>query len=185
MWLASIAERNGRAFRNQLAVVDDRCRLTYGELAERSLRLASGLRRLGVRRGDQVVLLSRNRAEMLESYLALARVGAAAVPVNHGLVGPELEYVLSECSVAAVLGEGGHFAVDALAGSRLTIDFDGDRYRSLVLDEEIQPMPESSLGEMAAILFTSATTGKPKGAVLSQGSLMHTSLSWLASARPA
>jgi acyl-CoA synthetase (AMP-forming)/AMP-acid ligase II len=185
MWLASIAERNGRAFRDELAVVDDRCQLTFGELAERSLRLASGLRRLGVRRGDRVLLLSRNRAEMLESYLALARVGATAVPVNHGLARPELEHVLSECSVAAVLSEGGHLAVDALADSSFTIDFDDDQYRSLVLDEEMQPMPETSLGDMAAILFTSATTGKPKGAVLSQGSLMHTSLSWLATARPA
>ncbi|HKO36996.1 MAG TPA: AMP-binding protein [Solirubrobacterales bacterium] len=184
MWPASIAERNGRAFRDGLAVVDDRCRLTYGELAERSLRLASGLRRLGVRRGDRVALLSRNRAEVLESYLALGRIGAAAVPVNHGLVAPEVEYVLSECSVVGMLGEAPLLA-GAASGLRFAIDFDGSGYRSLVRAEEIQPMPEPGLGDMAAILFTSATTGRPKGVVLSQGSLMSSSLSWLATARPA
>jgi acyl-CoA synthetase (AMP-forming)/AMP-acid ligase II len=186
MWLARIAERNGRAFRNDVAIVDNRRRLTHGELAERSLRLASGLRRLGVRRGDRVALLARNRAETIESYLALARVGAAAVPVNHGLALPELEHVLAECAVAGILGERRLLdRAEAVAEPRFAIDFDDPEYRSLVLDEDIQAMPEPGLGDMAAILFTSATTGKPKGAVLSQSSLMSSSLSWLATARPA
>jgi acyl-CoA synthetase (AMP-forming)/AMP-acid ligase II len=186
MWLGAIAERNGRALGDAVAVVDDHGRVTHAELAERSLRLANGLRRLGVRRGDRVALLSRNRLEVIESYLALARVGAAAVPVNHGLVAAEAEYVMTACSVVGVLGE--RQLIDragAAAGTRFAIDFDDREYRSLVADEEILPLPEPALGEMAAILFTSATTGKPKGAVLSQGSLMGSSLSWLATARPA
>jgi acyl-CoA synthetase (AMP-forming)/AMP-acid ligase II len=186
MWLGGIAERNGRSLGDAVAIVDDRVRLTHAELAERSLRLANGLRRLGVRRGDRVALLSRNRAEMIESYLALARVGAAAVPVNHGLVAPEVEYVMAACSVVGLLGE--RALIDragGAGGTRFAIDFDTSEYDALVAEEEILPLPEPGLDEMATILFTSATTGKPKGAVLSQGSLMNSSLAWLATARPA
>jgi acyl-CoA synthetase (AMP-forming)/AMP-acid ligase II len=185
MWLGGIADRNGRALQDRVAIVDDERRLTHAELAERSSRLANGLRRLGVRRGDRVALLSRNRAELVESYVALSRVGAAAVPVNHGLVAPEVAHVLGECSAVGVLGERQLIDASGAGGdARFAIDFDSDEYRSLALEEEIAPLPEPGLGDMAVILFTSATTGAPKGAVLTHGSLMSSSLSWVATARP-
>lgn len=181
MWLTQVAERNRRLFGDRVAVVDDARSITYAELLDRSARLAQGLRSQGVRRGDRVALLSLNRSEVIESYFALARLGCGAVPLNHGLVAEEARYVLEQNDVAGVLGE--RQLIDsarAADGLRFAIDFDDPEYERLATGELGAPLAVPALDDVAAILSTSATTGKPKGVVYDHASLMSSSLSWLA-----
>src|SRR3954462_8389609 len=177
MWLRYVSARNRALRGSRLAVLDDKLALSFAELDERSEALACGLARLGVERGDRVALLARNRVEMVESYFALGKLGAAAVPVNHGLSVDEARHVVDSAHVGAALGE--QSMIEALLGAsapELTVDFDDDRYSAMVESTKAQPLPDVAPDDIAAILFTSATTGRPKGVLIDQASFRASTL---------
>jgi acyl-CoA synthetase (AMP-forming)/AMP-acid ligase II len=143
--------------------------LTYGRLNDRVNRVADLLRGLGVARGDRVALLSENRAEYLELELACAKLGAILACQNWRLAPPELRHCVGLVAPRVVVVSERHAGLLARAAvgpiPTLTLgpDFEERLGRARGDEPEIAAEPEDGL----LILYTSGTTGLPKGAVIS------------------
>lgn len=152
------------------ALVADGARWSWQALAGRAARVAGGLQARGVRPGQRVILLLGNRAEFVIATLALARLGAVAVPVSVRSAPPEVDYVAGHCGAVLVLAEDdlqGHVpaGVGCVPVSRL-----GE------LDAAPPPAPPVHEEDVATILYTSGTTGRPKGAMLSHLNIVHSTI---------
>lgn len=154
------------------ALVDGRGqRLTYGELADHTGRLAGGLREAGVSPGDRVAVMMRSHTGYVLSYYALITRGSVIVPVNVRLAAPEIAYMLDNAGVEVILADPEFQPVveAAMAQShhprRCFWTGDGGSWDSL---REAVPQPWADVSEdsLAAIYYTSGTTGRPKGAMI-------------------
>lgn len=144
--------------------------LTYAELAKRAQELAMRLRRSGVEFGDRILIPMPNSVEFVVSLYAVWWLGAVAVPMNHTLSTREIEMGIEDVSpVAALEMADPSPAMDRVAwsGQRIAVParFDSDADVGVDLPAEVSP------DHGAAIIFTSGTTGRPKGAALSHGAL--------------
>ena len=143
--------------------------LTYGALNERVNRVVDVLRGLGVARGDRVAVLSENRAEYLALELACAKLGAILACQNWRLAPPELKHCVGLVSPRLVVVSERHGELLARAGVGairtvgLGPEFEERLARASASEPEIAAEPEDGL----LILYTSGTTGLPKGAVIS------------------
>ena len=171
--------RGGRA--DAVALADRATRRTYRELDERVSRLAVGLAGLGIGRGERVAVLSRNRVEMLETYYACARLGAVCVPVNFRLVAEEIAYLLEDSGARLLLVDPEGEAAGRPAAGRVPVLVMGEEYEAL-LAGSTGPRPELDVPDTDAafIMYTSGTTGRPKGAVLTHRNLYLHALSQIA-----
>jgi acetyl-CoA synthetase len=149
---------------------------TFGELAERSNRLANGLAGLGVEQGDRVGIVLPQRVETGLAHLAIAKLGAIAVPLS-GLFGPDaLRYRLGDSDAKVVVTD--HRALDRvvevaddLDGLQIVVAEDGvtaphHRFDDLVASASAQHEPPVTTPDTPGLLiYTSGTTGAPKGAL--------------------
>jgi fatty-acyl-CoA synthase len=157
--------------------------LTYAELHERVTRLAHALRRLGVGRGDRVAYLGANHPAFLETLFATGTLGAVFVPLNFRLAGPELEFCLGDSGSSVLVHAPEHAQVLASIGPRLgvrhTVCVEGETPQALDLRALVAESPSSAIDEPVdpeepcMIMYTSGTTGRPKGATLS-----HANTTW-------
>ncbi len=159
-------------------------RRTYKQLNDRANRLANAMTALGVNHGDRVGILALNEPEYFDMYFGLGKIGAILVPLNHRLAGPEIEYILSDCD-AKVLVFGKEFAevVDSIRNGISARDliavFDdppewANSYESVIGEASgEEPEEEGGDDDTLTILYTSGTTGRPKGAMLT-----HTYYFW-------
>ncbi len=171
---------------NKLGARDSRRSLTYAQWNERASRLADSLLNQGLKHGDRVGLLAYNCLEWMEIYVALARAGLVAVPVNFRLTGPEIAYILNNAEVSAVIA-GTEFC-DTLNKQKNAMKLPANRhivighasqagwisYEALISKgnpaRTFSPVAPDS---MCALMYTSGTTGKPKGAIRNhQGSYL-------------
>lgn len=184
MWLTQLVDHNRQCRADRVAVVDDRGRTTWRDLARRVDNLAGALTRT-VRAGDRVAVLATDRVEVLETYLALGRLGAVFVPLPHGLVPREVAEIAAHARLTAIVGE--RHLLDALgtAGPPTRLAFEDAAYAAAVATPRTVPLPDVQGDDLAAILYTSATTGWAKGAVADHRALKDVALGWLAAAGPA
>src|SRR5258706_1314539 len=103
MNVADVVATHARLIPDKLAARASRRSLTFREWNERAYRLAKGLCSLGLSKGDRVVLLAYNCIEWMEMYVALARAGLIAVPVDFRLAGAEIEYIAQTCQARAFI----------------------------------------------------------------------------------
>ena len=184
--LSDAIATHARLMPKKLGARDSRRSLTFAEWNDRASRLADGLLAAGLQSGDRVGLLAYNCLEWMEIYVALARAGLVAVPVNFRLTGPEIAYILNNAEVGAVIA-GAEFC-DTLDAHEAELNLPNGRhvvlgnaphdgwiaYESLLdtgnPDRVFATVdPES----MCALMYTSGTTGKPKGAIRNhQGSYL-------------
>src|SRR4029453_1754722 len=94
-------------FPRRTATRDSARTLTFAEWDDRATRLANGLLGLGLVKGDRVALLAYNCVEWMEIYVAMARAGLVAVPINFRLLGPEISYIVSHSEARAILVQEG------------------------------------------------------------------------------
>ncbi len=141
---------------------------TNVELADRAARLATGFAALGVRAGDRVAVVLPNCPEVLLTYMALWRTGAAATPVISAVSAPELQHVLADSGAVLLVTE--DHALAAVAGVPV---LDLAALRALEQANDPAEAVARTEDDLAALLYTGGTTGRAKGVRLSQGNLLH------------
>jgi long-chain acyl-CoA synthetase len=174
--IASILAESATRFSDNTAVVIGDLRLTYAQLWGHAKQYAAVLRERGVEPGDKVALLLPNTPHFPLAYFGALALGAVAVPVHALLKAEEIEYVLTDSGAkvlvcaAPLLAEGAKGA--ELAGVPVLAVMDGgdasiDRIDNLALEAApIEALVPREPDDTAVILYTSGTTGKPKGAEL-------------------
>ena len=191
MNLALLLSRAARAHPDKPALVQGDRILDYREFNRRTGRLAGALRDLGVGEGDRVAILQHNAPPFLETLFALFRLGAVAVPLNVRLHPREVRYIL-EHSLATAVIHGDFFNPRILQARRGTsvrhwistgspASTDSLGYESL-LAQAPELLADADLEEdaLAWLFYTSGTTGKPKGAMLSHRNLLAMTMSFFA-----
>jgi fatty-acyl-CoA synthase len=154
---------------------------TYAELQDRFDRLATALRAGGVCRGDRVAFIGFNQPAFFDVMFAAARLGAIFVPLNFRLTGPELDYIINDAGVHTIVADGTHRPVIQNIRASLpcrhflSVEGDADGWPSLAtFTAKSAPLHEGepiAPDEVAVIMYTSGTTGRPKGAMLTHGNI--------------
>ncbi|MBT2445069.1 long-chain fatty acid--CoA ligase [Streptomyces sp. ISL-36] len=167
--VANLLGDSARHFPDRIAVVEGAVRLTYGELWNESLRCAAGLRAAGVRPGDRVAVLLPNTTEFLRVYYGALAAGATVVPVHALLVAEEVRYVLEHSGAVAIVSGGPLWAVAEEAARATGVRALQGAPRAgepLATPEPAEP------SDTAVVLYTSGTTGRPKGARLTHRNIV-------------
>ncbi|MGE3599649.1 MAG: long-chain fatty acid--CoA ligase [Dehalococcoidia bacterium] len=170
MWLPSIAFESASRFRDRCAFVFNDRRLTYGEFGSAIEAVAAGLQHRHIGHGVRVALMLENCVEFVVAYYAILATGASVVSVNALLARPELQHVLTDSS-SALLISGGRIWDTARAGAA------GSGVECVQVDDLASTQPflraAPAPGDSeAVVMYTSGTTGKPKGAVLTHDNLL-------------
>jgi long-chain acyl-CoA synthetase len=175
--LAAAVARNGAGE----ALVDGGLRYSWQDLQGLSARLATGLATRGVKRGDRIILFIGNRSEFIIALFAVTRLGAVFVPVSTRAARPELAYMANNCGAVGVIHDAEladrvpdagevpslklRIATAASPGSEL--------FEAVLADAAEAPVAEVDEEDTAVILYTSGTTGNPKGAMQTHLNLVH------------
>lgn len=154
---------------NAIAVIDGDRSLSYAELDDRSSRLANALSASGIEPGARVALMLGNRLEFCEIACGIAKAGLVSVPVNPRLTEPEAGYILEHSEARAVVVERELLEVIGPACVR-PIVLDDDYEQVLASAEATDPRVAVDETEPFTVSYTSGTTGKPKGVVISHRS---------------
>ena len=178
--VADAVAAHARLRPNKIGARDSRRALSFAQWHERASRLANGLLALGLAKGDRVALLAYNCVEWMEIYVALARVGLVAVPINFRLTAPEIAYIAAHCEARAFIAQRelrervdsiraelaiapqAYISIDAVAAS-------GWQDYEALIESAGNDNPAEAVRptDPCALMYTSGTTGRPKGAIRS------------------
>jgi len=176
--VAELVRRQARERPDALAIICRECRLTYQQLDRRASQVANGLRRGGAAAGARIAYLGRNSASYFEVLLGSAKARCALVPLNWRLAAPEIHFILRDARPDLVFADPEFLPALASASARPRTLVTGDAggtddygtWRSQQTDAD--PLLPASADDVALIMYTSGTTGLPKGAQLSHRNLM-------------
>ena len=164
--LGSWPHRRARMAPKREAFTYDGVSTTYEEVAVRTTKLARRLEELGVRPGDRVSYLGANHPSFAETMFATHQLGAIFVPLNFRLSPAEINYQLADCGARVLIHAPSHQVEHERAISL-------DSYEDWLAGGSEEPLDVPvSIDEPALILYTSGTTGRPKGAMLSHANLL-------------
>jgi fatty-acyl-CoA synthase len=182
-WFGVLDHHATRAPERAMTVFEGRV-CTYGDMADRARALAAGLHEGGVGAGDVVALLSYNCPEFLEAVFAANYLGAIVMPINWRLAAPEVRYILEHSEARALVCD----AALATLGGAATVGLESTLLRSCI--EADAPDGWTTLDELRSVahtveqattdpddvhrlMYTSGTTGRPKGVMIT-----HANLAW-------
>jgi long-chain acyl-CoA synthetase len=161
------------AIRNAAAIPCEPQEITYAELNDVVRRLAAGLARLGVRKGDRVAIISGPRIRFAASVFAILRLGAWVVPLDPTYTCEELAALLAHADPRIVLGaDGVQSRLPKAGGSFVDLDDVADLPFSALLADGVLPEERPLAADIAFLAYTSGTTGDPKGVMLSHSNIV-------------
>jgi fatty-acyl-CoA synthase len=173
-WIAHFARRTP----DKLAAIDlaSERRLTYAQFDARISRLAADLRdRLKIARGDRVAVLAFNTTDTLEVQFACGRIGAVFLPLNTRLTVPELQYIVGDAGPKLMIHDA-ELADVALSvaklcdvSSALLLGPEGSYEAAIAASKPLEQAVAVTLDDISTIMYTSGTTGQPKGAIITHG----------------
>ncbi len=174
---------NAKKFPHSIALKDRARAFTYAEINRRVNRLAHGLLALGLKKGDRVAVLMENSIEIVEAYLATAKTGLVIVPINFRLLPADVKFITANADARALIAhEDFAPSVDAIrtelpgipADRYVVVGRGRDGYRDYeaLLGEapESEPQAEVRPEDPWILMYTSGTTGRPKGVLRSHES---------------
>src|SRR4051812_31456810 len=186
------ARRTRALYPDREAVVDGAQRFTYEQFFDRCDRFSSALQRLGVKQGDRVAYIAPNTHAQLESFYAVPQIGAVLVPINYRLSPEEFTYIITHSGATVVCAHEDYLECletirPQLPGVRQWIALEGGRtgfldYETLVRDGSPDfEKPEIGERDLLTINYTSGTTSRPKGVMITHrnaymntvGTLLH------------
>lgn len=187
--IREMVETQARRYGDRIAIRYYERDITYRELDERSNRVANGLLKLGVRKGDRVCILMDNSPEFYEAYFGIIKIGAIAGPVNCWWQTGEIQYLLNDSGAVVLFCDHayrGHVdkILDGTPALKHVIEREATDDRFLKFEDlqalaaELAPV-EIALDDVAMIVYTSGTTGNPKGVLLTHRNILTNS--WQAS----
>ena len=175
--------RSARLFPDKTAVIDGKHRYTYRQLEERTHRLSNALRLRGIGKGDKVAVLSPNSHGMLEAFFAVLQIGAVLTPLNYRLTTPDFGYILEHAETKALLIDWEYAHQIAPLVERLpdlqhyfllrdaetpSADLPAVDYEDALAaaSPDCPEPPEIEETDLATLNYTSGTTARPKGVML-------------------
>ena len=170
--------RSYHRYPEKTCLIDKGQRYTYREVNEESNRLANAMQSLGIRKGDKIALLSKDRKEFAAGFVGFSKIGAVMVPLNYRCVARELEYMLANCGAKALVFEAEYDQTVAqmrgnlpelshyISLGKCDLGLATPYERLLLSSSNEEPNVEVLEDDECAIIYTSGTTGKPKGAVM-------------------
>lgn len=180
--LTHLLDRSARRDASAIAIVDGDTSITYAQFQTDSLALAGHFQRMGVTRGDRVAVRLHNCEEVMCAYFACHALGAVCVPLNMRLSDEETAHVLRDCAPKAAVGETQSASApwSELVPHWLLTDDDSDPQKSFSHARCGSPadIDPGSGSDAAFIMYTSGTTGWPKGAVLTHRNILVNTFSW-------
>lgn len=173
--VGSLAKKVMRSFPTKKAVVFEDSELTYEQLHARAMAMATYFSEIGLKKGDRFAVLMSNRLEHIELDLVAAFGGFIKVPLNYRLHPNEHEYMLTDADVALMIGE--KDLINPIKTEISTL-FIGEDYNE-VIDTHLGKTYSEEIDEddLFAIMYTSGTTGNPKGVMLSNRNIIAGALS--------
>ncbi len=194
--MGQVVRRAASQYPNRTAIIYGDRRYTYEQYNQRVNRAAHMLSSLGVGFGEHIAVLGRNSVEYLELCHASAKIGAVFGTINWRLAPKEISFIVTDGDskvllLEASLQDGIRPALDDMPGVTLVV-FDGEPTLSGALSYEAlteaasdeEPTAEVGSDDDALIMYTSGTTGLPKGAVLTHGNICWDAISYLTYAAP-
>jgi fatty-acyl-CoA synthase len=186
------ARRARRLYPTREAVIDGSSRLSYAEFFDRCDRWSTALQQMGVRQYDRVAYIAPNTRSQLESFYAVPQLGAVVVPINYRLTGEDFAYIIDHSGSKVVCAHSDYLdVIDSVRGSLPDVEHFvalEDKKRGWVDYEEIiastRPefeQPDIQENDLISINYTSGTTSKPKGVMITHrnaymnvvGTLIH------------
>ncbi|MGE2718987.1 acyl-CoA synthetase [Mycolicibacterium celeriflavum] len=190
------ATRRASLSGDRVALIDGERRLTFGEFDRRTDQLAQALRASGVRKGDRVAGLMSNSCAFMETLFATGKLGAVFVPINFRLAAPEVSYLLVDSGAVAFVWSGTFSAVARAAcagegvhvGTRVVVGGDIEHgetdFELFLAGGEDRPVDVEIIGsDLCCLPYTSGTTGRPKGAMLTHDNLFWNTLNGVTAGR--
>jgi long-chain acyl-CoA synthetase len=165
------------------ALVCGERRMNWREVARQSAQIATGLRKAGVQRGDRIALLLGNRIEFVLALFGAAHLGAVTVLLGTRQQKPEIAYVLNDCGATLLIHEAARSDrvpdardIPELMHRIVVDDTSASQFADLICDELLSAPADVGEQDTAMILYTSGTTGRPKGAMLAHCNIIHSAM---------
>ena len=181
MSLTKIIEDTAYKYPRRTAIILGDRKITYQKLVEEIVRISSNLISLGLKPQEKVGLLLQNSPEFVISYFAVLKAGGIVVPLNNFLQVDELRFILENCRVEMLISELSQEEKISVLRLRIDhlhqvifVDGEGGDFLSFSQFKKVEPgrWPVLDIDGVAVILYTSGTTGYPKGAMLSHHNLI-------------
>jgi acyl-CoA synthetase (AMP-forming)/AMP-acid ligase II len=176
--------QSARRFPERSAIVVDERELTFAEVNQRANQLTGVIKDFGIKPGERIAFLAMNDVEFFEIQIAAIRAGVSLIPLNFRLAAPELSYIVDSSTPKLLLTGKGFHDTGALLQCDHLLEVGSD-YEEALASIDNPPVPEPiDASAICTVLFTSGTTGRPKGALISNQALWARIVSFLVEYEP-